>query len=143
MLSNLKSGATETGFRSLMLLDAVSVAYTARDWAMLRTLYHDEARLSTVAAHGRVVGPDELMIIFEELTRTPYSLGPASVVAIDDHAAIVTAPLRYPLEQGGIAHDEKTWLLTFKDELVYRSMAYDSQASARAAYAEHGISLGL
>ena len=96
MLSNLKSGATETGSKSVVLLDAVSVAYTARDWATLRTLYHDESRLCTVAAHGRVVGPDELMTIFEELTRTPYSLGPASAVAIDDHAAIVTAPLPLP-----------------------------------------------
>ncbi len=144
MLRNLKGIATEAGPRSLVLLELVSEAYTSHDWEGLRTLYHDEALLCTVADHESVVGPDEVIEVFKRAAGTAYSVGPpAAVVALDDHAVKVTARVRYPLKGGGIGDSERTWLLTFKDGLVFRSRSYHSRAEARAAYAEHGIERGI
>jgi hypothetical protein len=129
--------------RSLALHDALATAFNARRWDEVRSLYHDDALLCTVAAKHRVLGPDELMEVFADLDKTAYLIGAEQqVVPIDDHAVIVMAPLRY--EHGrGVAHDQKCWLLTFKDDLVFRTSDYPSEAVARAAYAEHGIDIGL
>ena len=56
---------------------------------------------------------------------------------------LVSAQLRYPLEQGGLADSQRTWLLTFKDGLVWRTRFYRSEANARSAYAQLGIDLGI
>ena len=129
--------------RSLALHDALASAFNARQWDEVRALYHDDALLCTVAAQHQVLGPDELMVVFAGLDKTAYLIGAEQrVVPIDDHAVIVTAPLRY--EHGrGVAHDQKCWLLTFKDDLVFRSCDYATEAAARGAYAEHGIEIGI
>ncbi len=141
---SLPPAGREDAPRSLPLLDAVASAFNRRDWDRLRTLYHDDALLVTVIAHGNVVGPDELMDIFRDLEQTAYLIGREQrVVAIDDHAVIVVAPLRYEPSAGGIAHSSRAWLLTFKDELVYRSRDFHDEQEARDAYALHGIDLGV
>ena len=129
--------------RSLELIAAVDEAFSCGDWPGLRRLYHDDALLCTVAAHERIVGPDELMEVFAGLAGTVYSIGSTQTVAIDDAAVVVSGQLRYPLEHGGIADSPKVWLLTFEDDLVYRSRAYRSVTEAREAYERHGIGLGL
>jgi len=145
MLTNLKSPNALQGrrLRSVALLEEVSDAYTRKDWARLRTLYHDDARLCTMAAREAVVGPDEVIETFKNLAGTVYSIGKTAVFGMDDDAVKVVGRLRYPLENGGMGDSEITWLLTFKDDLLYRSRPYKSRAAARAAYAEHGITLGL
>jgi hypothetical protein len=55
---------------------------------------------------------------------------------------MVIASLRHENTRG-VAHDQICWLLTYKDDLVYRSCDYASEAAARAAYAEHGLALGI
>ena len=132
-----------TPFRSLELIQAVDAAFTEGDWATLRSLYHDDARLNTIAAHERVVGPDELIEIFAGLEHTSYQVGDTTTEAIDDHAVIVSAHLRYPDEDGGVVYAPKSWVLTFKDDLLYRSRAYPSPDRARAAYRRHGVELGM
>lgn len=117
--------------------------YRGQDWVGLRRLYHDEALLCTQAADGRVVGPDEVVGIFEDLQRTVYSVGEAANVIVDDDAVMVSARLRYQPASGGMADVKRVWLLTFKDGLVYRSRYYRSETEALAAYAAHGIGLGL
>ena len=69
---SLPHAGGEDSPRSLRLLDAVASAFNRRDWDGLRTLYHDDALLVTVIAHGNVVGPDELMDIFRDLDQTAY-----------------------------------------------------------------------
>jgi hypothetical protein len=129
--------------RSLALHDALAAAFTERRWEDVRSLYHDDALLCTVAAHHEVLGPDELMEVFARLDQTAYMIGKdPRAVPIDDHAVMVIASLRYENSMG-IAHDQVCWLLTFKDDLVYRSRDYPSEAAARAAYAEHGIDIGI
>ena len=129
--------------RSLALLDALEREFTARRWSNVRSLYHDEALLRTVAAQHQVLGPDELMEVFAHLDDTVYLIGKEQrVIPIDDHAAMVIASLRHETRMG-VAHDQVCWVLTFKDDLVFRSSDYTSEAAARSAYTEHGIDLGI
>ena len=129
--------------RSLALHDALAAAFNARQWDAVRSLYHDDALLRTVAARHKVLGPDELMEVFAGLDKTAYLIGSEQqVVPVDDDAVIVMASLRYEHNRG-VAHDQKCWLLTFKDDLVFRSCDYPTEVAARAAYAEHGIDLGI
>src|SRR5262249_55509948 len=108
------------------LVEAVAEAFDNGDWDALRALYHDDALLCTMAAHERIVGPDELMEIFSSLDSTMYQVGDTQTDAIDDHAVIVSGPLRYPQETGDTAYAAKSWLLTFKDGLVFRTNSYAS-----------------
>jgi hypothetical protein len=129
--------------RSLALLEALEREFTARRWSDVRSLYHDEALLRTVAAGHRVLDPDELMEVFAHLDDTVYLIGSERrVIPIDDNAAMVIASLRHESSMG-VAHDQVCWLLTFKDELVFRSSDYVSEAAARSAYGENGIGLGI
>ena len=129
--------------RSLTLHDALAAAFNAGQWPQVRELYHDEALLCTVAANHQVLGPDELMEVFARLDETAYLIGKDQrVVPIDDHAIMVIASLRHENSMG-VAHDQVCWLLTFKDDLVFRSRDYPSEQTARSAYAEHGLELGI
>lgn len=129
--------------RSLVLVQAVAEAFDGADWEALRSLYHDDALLCTMAAHERIVGPDELIEIFSSLDSTTYQIGDTQTEAIDDYAVIVSGPLRYPQESGDTAYAAKSWVLTFKDELVFRSNSYPSPERARTAYLQYGIGLGI
>jgi hypothetical protein len=127
----------------LVLLDALEREFTARQWSNVRSLYHDEALLRTIAAQRQVLGPDELMEVFAHLKDTAYLVGKEQrIIPIDDHAAMVIASLRHETHMG-FAHDQVCWVLTFKDDLVFRSADYTSEAAARSAYTDHGIDLGI
>jgi ketosteroid isomerase-like protein len=128
---------------SIELLEHVAAAYNRKDWRALRALYHDEARLCTSAAGDRVVGPDELMDVFEELEDSSYAVGTTTTRALDEHAVLVSGRLRYPRPGGGMGDGHRSWILTFKDGLVWRSCFYRSDDDARAAYEKHGIDLDI
>ena len=91
----------------------------------------------------RTVVKNELFTAFAGLEHTSYQVGETTTEAIDDSAVIVSAQLRYPDEQGGVVYAPKSWVLTFKDDLLYRSRAYPSPDRARAAYRRHGVELGM
>ena len=143
MLRSRDHSASPSSSVSLDLVRHVASAYNRKDWQALRALYHDDARLFTSAAGERVVGPDELMDVFEALEKTMYSVGATSTQAIDDDAVLISGRLRYPLPSGGLADGHRSWILTFKDGLVWRSCFYHSDGEARAAYEQHGIDLDL
>jgi len=48
-----------------------------------------------------------------------------------------------PSTRGGVAHDQKCSLLTFKDELAFQSCDFATETAARAAYAQYGIEIGI
>lgn len=140
----LGSPVSDREHLSLGLTRAVSDAYLGADWARLRTLYHDDALLCTMAAHQEILPPDALIRIFRELNEhSVYEVHQHGVVSIDDSAVLVSGQIRYPLPKGGFGHGDRTWVLTYKDGLLYRSCAYRNEAQARAAYAGEGIELGI
>jgi hypothetical protein len=128
---------------SLDLVSHVAAAYDKKDWRALRALYHDDARLFTSAAGEQVVGPDELMDVFEALQNSTYAVGATTTEPIDDHAVLISGRLRHPLPGGGLGDSHRSWILTFKDGLVWRSCFYRSDDEARAAYERHGIDLDI
>ena len=140
----MPTGRSGSAGRPIALADAVTAAYARADWPGLRALYHDEALLSTLAAQQVIVPPDELIRILTQVTaETIYEVDEMTSRAIDDDAVIVTGRIRYPLAAGGFAEGNRAWLLTFKDDLLFRTCAYTTAAKARAAYAAHGIDLGI
>ncbi len=129
---------------SIALTREVASAFTSRDWQRLRGLYHEEAILTPVAAFEELLTPDEIIEVFSRLDQDPfYELGEMSTVALDDHASMVSGRLRFRLASGGFGDGFRAWVLTFKDDQLFRTRAYSSEDEARAAYAEHGIGLGI
>jgi len=130
--------------RALGLLEAISDAFRTKDWERLRSRYHDGARIVSVAARERVLSPDELIEVLSDMLDAAgsYWTDDAKTRAFDDNAVVVSGVLRQ--RDDVQTRDVHTaWLLTFKDGLVWRSMAFRSIDDARAAYEELGVDLGL
>jgi hypothetical protein len=127
---------------ALGVLEAISGAFETSDWTTLRSLYDDDARISSVAAGQRVLGPDELMEVLSQLDVGSYYTDGADTVALDDQAVVVCGLARQRGD-GETRFTRSAWLLTFRDGLVWRSKAYPSIEEARAAYEEHGPGLGM
>jgi SnoaL-like domain len=128
--------------RVLRLLDAISEAFKTRDWARMRSLYHDQARIWSVAGGDRVLSPDELVEMLSGAEGWSYSTDDARTEALGENAVVVLGIARQRFEAEAV-FISSVWLLTFHDGLVWRSRAYRSLDEARAAYAEHGIDLGF
>jgi uncharacterized protein DUF4440 len=130
--------------RAIRLLEAISDAFRTKDWRRLRSLYHDQARIVSVAAGERVLSADELIEVLSEMkdASASYSTDEAKTRAFDDNAVVVSGVLRQRDEVETL-FIHTAWLLTFDDGLVWRSMAFRSIDDARAAYDELGLDLGL
>lgn len=138
------SGARSAKTDALSLTRVVGEAYGRSAWPELRALYHDEALLCTIAAQQAILPPDDLIEIFARITAGKvYDVEQTSMTAIDDVACLVTGRIRYPLPGGGFGEGSRTWILTYKDGLLFRSCAYTNAAKARAAYTAHGVTLGI
>jgi hypothetical protein len=128
--------------RALRLLDAISDAFTTRDWERLRSLYHDQARISSVAGGDRILSPDELIEVLAGIEGGSYSTDDAETEALDENAVVVSGLVRQRDDVGAM-FTPSAWVLTFHGGLVWRSRAYASIDEARAAYGEHGRDLGI
>jgi hypothetical protein len=128
--------------QALRLLEAITEAFTTRDWASLRALYHDDARISSVAAGDRILGADELMEILAGIESGSYATDDAETVALGDDAVVVWGLVRQRYETE-TRFTPNAWVLTFRDGLVWRSRAYSSVDEARRAYEADGAGLGL
>ncbi len=129
---------------SRALTEAVLDARARSDWAALRALCHDEARLCTVAAPEDILPPDSFVQVLNRATNeSVYAIDGMTVDPIDDDAALVSGQARYPLAGGGFGDGSRAWILTYKDGQLYRLHPFPTAAKARAAYAEHGLDLGV
>jgi len=128
--------------RALGLLEAISDAFSTRDWERLRSLYHDQARISSVAAGDRVLSADELIDVLAATEGGTYATDDTQTEALDENAVVVWGLVRQRDEVGSM-FTASAWVLTFRDGLVLRSKAYASVDEGRAAYREHGLDLGI
>jgi hypothetical protein len=131
------------GSHSLALIGRVEEAFESRNWQELRGLYHDQALLRIQSGHGEIVGPDGLIAALKPLDASSFDIGDVTYHAIDDSAVLASGRLRYRLESGGFADSARTWIVTFKDDLVWRTDYFHSEPDAVHAYEEHGIDLGI
>ena len=126
-----------------LLLDEVADAYARGDIRELINLYDEEALLCSAAEPDEVRGRDELFERSDVLQRT-HLVGSIEVIPIDETAGILRAIAR--IATGGGRYqpaEERVWLLTFRDGLVYRQRVVESRADAIALYAKHGVELGM
>ena len=128
--------------RALRLLEAISDAFSTGDWERLRSLYHDDARIVSVAAGERILGPDELIEVLSGQENSSYSTDDTKTEAFDENAVVVYGTVR-ERDEAGTLFLTSAWVLTFSDGLVWRSKAYRSIDEARAAYENQGLDLGL
>ena len=128
--------------QALRLLEAISDAFSTGDWERLRSLYHDDARIVSVAAGERILGPDELIEVLSGQENSSYSTDDTKTEAFDENAVVVYGTVR-ERDEVGTLFLTSAWVLTFSDGLVWRSKAYRSIDEARAAYKNQGLDLGL
>jgi len=126
----------------LQLLAVIGDAFATRGWAALRSLYHDEARVSSVAAGARILSADELIEVLSGIEDGAYWTDAAETQALDADAVVVSGLVR-DRDEFETDFIPSAWVLTFCEELVWRSKAYASVDEAFAAYAEHGVNLGI
>jgi hypothetical protein len=129
--------------QAVEVVEQLHRVFSARDWRAMRELYHPSALIFTVTGGPEPLAADE---IIGELERASsdlvYSVQGSLPIALDEHAVIVTGPMRRRLPQGGFEEAGHVWLLTVRDDLVYRQGVYRELDAARAAYERLGITLG-
>jgi hypothetical protein len=105
----------------------------------VRRLCHPDARLELRVSEGRDLSVDEAL----EVLQADAAAGEPEPV----HYYVDTLDERAVVALGSVtrAGREKRlcWLLTFVDGLVYRQALFETLSDAQAAYAEHGLDLGM
>ena len=122
----------------------LDAAFTARDWSAMRRLYHPDALIFTVTGGPNPFPADSVIAELERASNDAiYKVTAAPPRSLDEHAAVITGSVRWRTPSGAFEDASHTWLITVKDELVYRQAIYATPADAIAAYAELGLNLGV
>jgi hypothetical protein len=118
-------------------------AFNRQAWTTIRTLYHDDARIISVAGGPQPLGPDETIAAMRRASSgIVFSIAFGTPEAIDDHAVIVSGTLERRTPTGNTI-TRRVWLLVFRDGLLYRMRACHNRAEARGEYDSHGSNLGF
>ena len=118
--------------------------FSARDWRAMRELYHPSALIFTVTGGPAPLAANEIVAELERAaSEVMYSVHGEPPVALDEHAVIIVGRMRRGMPRGGFEDAGHVWLLTVRDELIYRQGVYRSTEEAAAAYRQHGVSLGM
>jgi hypothetical protein len=126
------------------LVRELMVAFETSDWERLRLLYHDRARLVTVAGGSVPLGPDETIAAFRAALRdVPYQATFSRVEQVDDHAALLYGQVRFRPPAGrGFTQARRVWTITLREGLLWRQHVYENEREAIAAYRRLGLDLG-
>jgi hypothetical protein len=131
-------------------VDAVEVvgelfrAFNARDWQALKRVYHPAALIFTVTGGPEPLAAGEIVAELERASsEVMYSVHGDPPVALDQHAVMITGRMRRRMPGGGFEDAGHVWLLTTRDDLVYRQAVHRDTASAEASYAALGVTLGV
>jgi hypothetical protein len=130
-------------------VDAVDVVaelfrhFTARNWREMRTLYHPSALIFTVTGGPAPLPAGEIIGELERASQDlVYSVRGDPGIPLDENAVVVTGVMRRRLPQGGFEEAGHTWLITTRDDLIYRQGVYNDVREATDAYARLGVTLG-
>jgi len=129
---------------ALSVVEELSRVFALRDWRAMRALYHPDALILTVTGGPEPLTADE---IIDELVRVShdlvYTVTASAPVALDEHAAIVAGRMRRRLPHEGFEEAGHIWLLTVRDDLIYRQSVHHEAEEAAAAYRAGGLTLGV
>ena len=123
----------------------MSEAFADRDWKRLARLYHPDARLEAVMAGDDFLSATELISALERAVTDPRYRPPSwsSPRDIDDHAALITGVSGRRLDHDSFTEGSRVWVMTFQDDLLYRSRVFTKADQALRFYDEHGVDLGI
>jgi hypothetical protein len=118
-------------------------AYADRDWSRLKDIYHPHALMTTHAGGMEPRTPAEMVAAIREASAGIFQFKVTSLIDLDERTCLASGRIRHRVAEGGFADHESHWLYVFKGGRLWRSSVYPSSRAARAAYAEHGHSLGI
>jgi hypothetical protein len=123
----------------------MSEAFAERDWERLTRLYHPKAKLQAVMAGDESLSGTELVSAFRRAVDDPGYRPPSwsSARDVDEHAALITGVAGRRLEHRGLSEGSRAWVMTFRDDLLYRSRVFATVDEALRCYREHGVDLGI
>jgi hypothetical protein len=123
----------------------MSDAFAERDWERLERLYHPEAKLQAVMAGDESLSGMELVSAFRRAVDDPGYRPPSwsSARDIDEHAALITGVAGRRLEHRGLSEGSRAWVMSFRDDLLYRSRVFATVEEALCCYEEQGVNLGV
>jgi hypothetical protein len=128
----------------LQLVARFENALAERSWARIRALFHDQARIESVAAGNQALGPDETVAAMRSSAAGGiYTLGPWTTETVGPAVAIVYSRMRHHVGKGAITDEGLYWLLTLRGDLFWRVRIFPDRAAAITCLAEHGPDLGL
>jgi len=125
-----------------VLLDRVAETYESGDVHALIDLYDQNALICSAAEPDVAVSRDELFERSDVLQRT-HLVGAIDRIPIDETAGLLRAIARTTADGRYRPAAEYVWLLTFRENLIYRQRVLGSRADAIAFYARHGVDLGM
>lgn len=116
----------------------------AGDWDALRALYHPDARVVTVTGGPEPLCADALIAELRRASEdTWYSVKTTKAVVVDEHAVIFVGRMRRSVPGGGFEDAGHVWMITVRDDLIYRQRVYGTADEAFASYRELGVALGI
>jgi hypothetical protein len=119
-------------------------AFERRDWELLQSLYHPDARLPTEIGRREPLTPAELIGVLRDASDDAvYDFDIASLVDLDERTALGSGSLRMRGPTGGFADGPKHWVYVFRDDLLWRSGVYTTALKAREAFMAQGHTLGI
>jgi hypothetical protein len=122
----------------------LSRVFPSRDWMALRALYHPSALIMTVTGGPSPLTADETVAELERASQDiVYLVTGSDPRALDEHAVVVTGRMRWRMPNGGFHDAGYVWLITVRDDLVYRQAVYANTEEAAAAYRALGVELGM
>ena len=71
-----------------------------------------------------------------------YHADVQNTLELDEYAILLKGSVRYPIEDGGFNHVQRSWLYVVVDGRLYRSQVFETSDEAEAAYAKHGRDFG-
>jgi hypothetical protein len=122
-------------------VEQLRAAADAREWELLRSLCHPDARLVLRMTEGKALTVDEaIAVLREDADAGAYEPTHYYIGDLDAQAAIAVGTVMGPNDQTA---KHLCWLLTFVDGLLYRQALCATADEAEQLYREHGLELGI
>lgn len=118
-------------------------AFKANDWARVEQLYHPEAVVQTITGGDIPLPGHAFLQILRESEDIHFKMPRWTATDLDANAAFVAGISQRRMEPRGFTTSPVSWVMTFQDDLLYRSAVFPSEREAKEAYARLGIQLGI
>jgi hypothetical protein len=125
------------------IVDRFNGAIRRGDWETMRATLDDNAVIESISAQLEL-GPDELVAWVAKVTREgAYSVESWQLEQIDDAAVIGTGHARFKVDKQHTTDSAYAWLLTGRNNLIWRLRPFSSRSDALACLERCGHGLGL